>query len=209
MAAEFVKQIENCKWYAIQKKRLPKLEQIMKLYGDLVEVKDQGDTWLISAESKAYPPASQEEIEAVEKLYESPLPEDYRKFLLTTNGADLFIHPQPWNAPIICECSIMSTQTLLGLHPKLFEIIKMLVGVTFDHLFYIPIAEDANGNYIALSTNSDFPNEIFQLYLNSGNLPYTAMNRGVGSHYPTIYAQSFSEWLERVLETYGAFGIDP
>jgi hypothetical protein len=104
---------------------------------------------------------------------------------------------------------ILSTQTILSLYSQFFEAMKIwILGELPGRLHYIPIADVTNGSYIAMSTNPEFPYKIFRMYYGSGYVPYTAKDRGTGSHYSTIYSQSFSEWLEKVLDTYGAFGID-
>jgi len=181
----------------------------MRLYGDKVEVQDKGDVWLIGAESKTYPPASPNDIQAVEALYDATLPDDYREFLLTTNGADLFVHPQPWDAAEdICECSILSTQTILSLYSRLFGAMAELWGPVGlpDKLYYLPVADIDNGDFVAMSTNPDYPDEFFRLYSDSGYIPYTT-ECDVRAHYRWVYGRSFTEWLNRVLETYGEFGI--
>lgn len=205
-----MERIQQCKWYAVSKHLHPNPEIFIEAYGKGVEVFDHGDNWLISCESQTHPGASWSDIDRLEQVYRASLPDDYRHFLSLTNGADLFIHPQSrW--PPVSECTILSTEKNLSMSCDFYStaIESLNFGRAFDDflsdvdLHYVPIADVLDGNFIALSVHPENLMTIFYLDRESGYMPYIPGGR----RYPKVFADTFSEWLYKVLDTHGAYGI--
>lgn len=215
MSIDFIKRIESCKWYAIPKKHInfqyfTEPFKDKDVYGD-IEIRDNGDVWLFTSHTKTYPSATSEEIVEIENACGAKLPEDYRSFLLQTNGAELFIRPQggKFANPFVCECEILSVKNLLANFQSIKEIAKEFWGVDSSELYYLPIAHVLNGNFIAISLNPDFLHELFFMSREYLCHPYTIeIRRSNCEAFGYVPVSTFSMWLDLVISSYGQFGLE-
>lgn len=194
------------KFFAFKKKHVADLAILRRfLIGDDAEVQEISDAWLIRTEIEIFPPATLEQIQYLEEQFQVTIPIQYRDFLLTANGVDLFILKQK-NGHIVTQCSILSHKQVVETYFGLREIARiMLDDPQIENLFYLPVADITDGVFIGLSTHPESFGEIFELYNDSGYIPYTPENQA-HRHYKKIY-KNFKQWLELVLDTHGAEGL--
>jgi hypothetical protein len=207
MATNWIELIQQCNQYTVSKEDGSE-DRIKRIYGE--EPKNAGDHWLISARSKVYPPATEEEISAVETLFQAQLPADYKDFLRQTNGADVLIHRN--HDGELCECQLFSTEKIieradyfLDSAAGIFEEVQ-----TPPQLQYVPIVgfSFGGGRYLVLPTHPDFLNQILLMWYESTYAPFVYLSAGdpfFTNHSLTI---SFSNWFEKLLKTYGAWGLE-
>lgn len=211
MTDTYAKKISDCAWYALPKDSITSPEHIKAIFGEGIGYQDnKKDHWLIQSTTQLYPSATEEMVAQVENTYQVQLPTDYKHFLLETNGADLFIHPQAYGMPFFSPCQLLSTQKLLNFNRDIWEVYRTFsfVGEALpvqSEWGYLPIAHVGDAHYIAMSTHPDYPNEMFYLYDDGGYMPYDHKTRKVD--YRSIYPATFDEWLMNVLDSYGAIGL--
>jgi hypothetical protein len=213
MTTKWLARVIESKWYAVSKSEVPDAEALSLHYGD-IEISDEGDFWLAGVGSNGYDPATSAEIDAVWWLYGGQVPEDYRNFLSESDGADLFGHyltDGEGNQVYHFECSLLSTENIQDFHPEFTKIARKHLAELgkLDSpneailLNYIPIADVLDGNFVGLSLHPQQFGAVFLLYQGSGYIPYEP-NSAV---YDVVFADSFTEWLTSVLDSYGSFGL--
>lgn len=213
MTSHWLTRVEESNWYAVPKSEVPNADALSHHYGG-IKVEDEGDYWLAEVTSNSYEPATSADVDAVWWLYGGQVPEDYRNFLSETNGADLFGHyllDGEGNRVYHFECSLLSAQNIQDFHPEFTKIARKHLGelgklespTEAILLNYVPVADVLDGNFVAISLHPHQFGTVFLLYQGSGYIPYEP-NSAV---YDVIFAESFTEWLNAVFDSYGSFGL--
>ena len=106
---------------------------------------------------------------------------------------------------------MLSTQNIQDFHPEftkiarkhLAELGKLESPNEAFLLNYVPIADVLDGNFVGLSLHPHQFGQVFLLYQGSGYIPYEPDS----AVYDVIFGESFTEWLDGVVESYGSFGL--